>query len=78
MLDPKRITKIRLFYSQHVLPLVYDYSLSFYEALCKVAGVMNDTIEAVEEIDERVTQNTTNITNLTEVVNGFDDRIQEA
>ena len=78
MLDPKRITKIRLFYSQHILPLVYDYSLSFYEALCKVAGVLNDTIEAVEEIDNRVTQNTENITNLTQLVNGFDDLIREA
>lgn len=78
MLDPKRITKIRLFYSQHVLPLVYDYSLSFYEALCKIAGTLNDTIEAVEEIDERVTQNTANITNLTEIVNNFDNRIQDA
>jgi len=78
MLDPKRITKIRLFYSQHVLPLVYDYSLSLYEALCKVAGVLNDTIDAVEEIDNRVTQNTENITNLTEIVNNFDNRIQEA
>lgn len=78
MLEPKRITKIRLFYSQHVLPLVYDYSLSFYEALCKIAGTLNDTIEAVEDIDGRVTENTTNITNLTEVVNNFDDRIQDA
>ena len=78
MIDPKRITKIRLFYSQHVLPLVYDYSLSFYEALCKVAGVLNDTIEAVEEIDNRVTQNTENITNLTEIVNNFDNRIKDA
>lgn len=78
MLDPNRITKIRLFYSQHILPLVYDYSLSFYEALCKIAGVLNDTIEVVEDIDDRVTQNTEKITDLGDIVNGFDDRIQAA
>ena len=47
-----RITKVRLFYTQHVLPLIYDYSLSFYEALCKIADTLNDTIEAVEELDK--------------------------
>lgn len=73
-----RITKVRLFYTQHVLPLIYDYSLSFYEALCKIADTLNDTIEAVEELDTRVTQNTTNINNLTTIVNNFDDRIEAA
>lgn len=51
MLHP--INKVRIFYTQHVLPLIYDYSLSFYEALCKMAKTLNDTIESVEEISDK-------------------------
>ena len=31
----------------HVLPLVYDQSLSYYEVLCKVTSKLNEVIEYV-------------------------------
>lgn len=34
------------FYSEKVLPLVYDNSLSYYEVLGKVTKKLNDLIEA--------------------------------
>lgn len=34
------------FYSEKVLPLVYDNSLSYYEVLGKVTRKLNDLIEA--------------------------------
>lgn len=34
------------FYSEKVLPLVYDNSLSYYEVLNKVTNKLNDLIEA--------------------------------
>lgn len=44
MIEPIR------FYCQKVLPLVYDDSLSYYEALCKFAETLNETIKHVESI----------------------------
>lgn len=35
------------FWCQHVLPLVYDDSLSYYEAICKVVDKLNETITYV-------------------------------
>jgi len=37
------------FYSEKVLPLVYDNSLSYYEVLGKVTKKLNDLIEAFNE-----------------------------
>lgn len=62
MLHP--IQKVRLFYTQTVLPAIYDYSLSFYEALCKLAATVNDTIESVEEISDKTDDLQTQIDNL--------------
>lgn len=36
------------FWSQKVLPLVYDDSLSYYEVLCKVRDKLNEVIEYVQ------------------------------
>lgn len=36
------------FWSQKVLPLVYDDSLSYYEVLCKVRDKLNELIEYVQ------------------------------
>lgn len=43
-----KISKIKQlrFYSEKVLPLVYDNSLSYYEVLGKVTKKLNDLIEA--------------------------------
>lgn len=48
------IAKLRLWYTQTVLPLIYDYSLSLYELICKMADSLNKTIEAVDELDDKV------------------------
>lgn len=36
------------FWCQHVLPQVYDDSLSYYEVLCKMAGYLNTVIKNQE------------------------------
>lgn len=44
------------FYCQHILPLVYDESLSYYETLCKVVGQLNTTGETVNKLNEGLKQ----------------------
>lgn len=36
-------------WSQKVLPLVYDDSLSYYEVLCKVTAKINEVVRFVQE-----------------------------
>ena len=36
------------FWSQKVLPLVYDDSLSYYEVLCKLTSKLNEVIKYVQ------------------------------
>ena len=43
------------FNCRKVLPTVFDESLSYYEAICKLAKVVEDLIKDVEDLDERVT-----------------------
>lgn len=38
------------FYCQHVLPLVYDESLSYYETLCKIQAKLNEVIETQNDL----------------------------
>ena len=40
-----------LFWSQKVLPLVYDDSLSYYEVLCKVVNFLNNTIQDMDAVE---------------------------
>lgn len=47
------------FWSQKVLPLVYDESLSYYEVLCKISAHLNDIIEAQNVLSETVVQELT-------------------
>ena len=49
--QPKIITPFG-FYCQHVLPLVYDESLSYYEVLCKLQAKLNEVIETQNEIQD--------------------------
>lgn len=42
------------FWCQHVLPLVYDDSLSYYELLCKVVNYLNDVISNVDAIHDEM------------------------
>lgn len=39
------------FWCQHVLPLVYDDSLSYYELLCKVVNYLNEMADKISLID---------------------------
>lgn len=45
----KQISPIKHPKCHPILPLVYDDSLSYYEALCKLTGKMNETISAIND-----------------------------
>lgn len=49
--QPKIITPFG-FYCQHVLPLVYDESLSYYEVLCKLQAKLNEVIKTQNDLQE--------------------------
>ena len=36
-------------YCQKILPLTYDDSLSYYEAVCKLTSKMNEIIKAIDD-----------------------------
>lgn len=48
------------FWSQKVLPLVYDDSLSYYEVLCKVVHKLNEVINYVGDGLEEYIRNVLN------------------
>lgn len=48
------VNKIQYLYCQKVLPLVYDESLSYYEAICKFQTKLNEVIDALEGISLEV------------------------
>ena len=43
-----------LFWTQKVLPLVYDDSLSYYETLCKVVTFLNNVIKDVDTVEDNL------------------------
>lgn len=49
--NPKTITPFH-FYCQHVLPLVYDQSLSYYEVLCKLQYKLNEVIQTQNNLQD--------------------------
>lgn len=44
------INKLRNFYCQKVLPLVYDDSLSYYECICKLTNKVNELIDTFNDV----------------------------
>ena len=48
----KTVDKFNRFYCQKVLPLVYDDSLSYYEAVEKMREKVNEVIDALDSISE--------------------------
>lgn len=48
------VSKIQYLYCQKVLPLVYDESLSYYEAICKFQKKLNEVIDALDGISLEV------------------------
>lgn len=43
-------------YSQKVLPLVYDNSLSYYEVLCELTNKINELVDAVNELETKLNE----------------------
>lgn len=43
-----------LHYCHKILPLVYDNSLSYYENLCKLADILQKTINELSKINDKV------------------------
>lgn len=59
-----------LYYCNKILPLVYDESLSYYENICKLADILNKTINELQNIsaeldslNENILEIVTNIVN---------------
>lgn len=44
------------FWCQHVIPLVYDDSLSYYETLCKIKDTLNQLVEGFNNIPELIAE----------------------
>lgn len=79
------INKMRHFWVQKVLPLVYDASLSYYELLCKLLDKINEVIESltvveqtVSDHEERITDLEERVTNCEEAIDGLDMRMDDA
>ena len=65
-----------LFFKCHkILPLVYDESLSYYETLCKVAKLLNETIDSVNNLNDNVSDVNSRVNQLTDEVNAIAEEI---
>ena len=65
-----------LFFKCHkILPLVYDESLSYYETLCKVAKLLNETIDSVNNLNDNVSDVNSRVNSLTDEVNAIANEI---
>ena len=60
---------------QHVLPLVYDDSLSYYEVLCKVTNYLNNAIADVATVETNLDLLHGAYDNLETYVNEFLDNL---
>lgn len=67
--------KIRLLYDQHILPLVYDYSMSMVEAVQKLVKAVNDISADFNEVEEKTEQNTDNITAINQTITSINNSI---
>ena len=59
-----------MFWCQHVLPTIYDDSLSYYEVLGKMAFFLNELNENVKDLDD-------NVNNLFDAFNALQDWVNE-
>ncbi len=76
------IARLRFWYAQTVLPLVYDYSLSLYELVCKLADSINQALDAVDELDDKVDQlqelvDSMDIEALRQEINNFEEIVNQ-
>ena len=59
-----------LYYCNKILPLVYDESLSYYENICKLADILNKTINEIQNISNELDSLNENILKIvTSIVN---------
>ena len=71
VLIPTKIHHFR-FWCQHVLPLVYDDSLSYMELLCKVVEQLNTVIDGHNQLTDDVAQLTSAVNELEEHVSAVE------
>ena len=76
-IEPKAVFPLR-FWCQRVLPAVYDDSLSYYEAVCKMGSKLNEIIAIVNDSDSTLADMQDAIKELQEEFekfkeSGFDD-----
>ena len=62
------------FWCQKVLPLVYDESLSYYEALCKVRDKLNELIKQDEVFGEALRQLEKELAEVNQWIANFDTK----
>lgn len=60
------------FWCQHVLPLVYDDSLSYYEVLCKAVKYINDLIDQDKIIENELSQLEQDLAEVQDWIDKFD------
>lgn len=65
------MNKLKIFWCQKVLPLVYDESLSYYEFLCKLTHKINEVIEDNTNIRKIIDSIATSLNKLWDKVNNI-------
>ena len=59
------------FWCQTVLPLTFDDSISYYEAICKLANYVNNTVDDLQTISNEIDQINIRIDGVIEYVNNY-------
>lgn len=59
------------FWCQTVLPLTFDDSISYYEAICKLANCVNNIVDDLQTISNEIEQINIRIDGLIEYVNNY-------
>lgn len=49
----KKLNRLKIFYQQHILPIVYDYSMSLSEVVQKLVKVVNNLVDEVGDIEDK-------------------------
>ena len=75
ILRPYKEQGLFRFWTQHVLPTVYDDSLSYYELLCKVVNYLNDVIANNDIMQENIGMLAIAYNNLQDYVTHYFDNL---